>query len=94
MAQELDCIICKKQGTGDISIQCDKCDSYTHVPCAKLTPILVERIINFFCDNCHDKQHIITWDGQKLNKAQRTARKGGYYDVKAIKNHRRTRVLS
>lgn len=61
-----------------MSIQCDKCDAYTHFGCAKLTPLLVDRIINYFCDKCRDEKHN-TWDGTEVNEAEMTEKKGGYF---------------
>ena len=55
-----DCKICKKDETGETSIQCDLCDEWTHVSYTGLTNDHAEKVINYLCD-CSDDDHLTTW---------------------------------
>lgn len=84
---ELDCIVCKVDGTGEESIGCDHCDGWVHFSCAKVDKSTAERILNFFCNDCTSPDRITVWRRVERNPEQ-LAEKPFYYDVNRIRGHR------
>ena len=82
-----DCTICKTE-TGGVSVQCDRCDFWVHVSCANLTERQVERIVNYFCDECSDEQHLTTWRRVRASERQKRIKERFYYEVREIRGFR------
>lgn len=82
-----DCYKCKDQN-GEQSICCDKCDRWTHYSCAELTPKEVEVIINYYCDECEDEEHLTEWRRVRGTVSQRITKEREYYEVQGIHDHR------
>jgi len=87
-----DCKKCREDGTGESAIQCDKCDQWTHYSCAGLAEEDVQNILNYFCDDCENEEHLTSW----VRKEPRTfgqwaIKELDYYEVEDIIGHREKR---
>lgn len=82
-----DCFSCKKQ-TGEDVLGCDNCDRWIHLSCAKHSAEEVQRIKNWFCEDCEGNGRLTEWRRQRATSIQRMVKKKEYYEVDSIKGHR------
>lgn len=84
---DTDCKVCMRNGTGEDIVCCDHCHEWTHFGCANLNKVLVDRIRNFFCNDCTSPERITSWYRQERNE-QQLAEKPLYFDVSSIMGHK------
>ena len=86
------CKKCRGDGTGESSIQCDKCDLWTHYSCARLTGQDVRNILNYFCDDCKNEEHLTSWVWKEPRTfGQWAIKEPDYCEVEDIIGHREER---
>lgn len=86
----LECMVCETKRPGRRSVQCDKCDRWSHYSCVGLSREQVDQMINYFCDNCRSDRFMITWRRVTATQKQRVMKAKHYYDVVRIAGHRGT----
>lgn len=79
---------CGVTNNGDVLLYCDKCDHPIHLTCAKITQEEVNKVLNYYCDDCENDAFITTWRREKATHSQCLDKQKNYFDVNNIVDHR------
>lgn len=76
------------QGESESMIACHHCNQWFHFNCVGLTPALVDKIEEYYCVSCEEKERKLTcWKKLRADSSKKAEKRQFYYDVEKIEKH-------